>query len=224
MLVSCWSAKGGAGTTVVSVALALTLARPAPEGGLLVDLGGDAPAVLGMAEPRTPGVVDWLAAGGEVPADGFARIELVATPDLSLVPRGGAATPLEAPGRAEVLAALLAHEPRPVVVDCGRVEPGGSPAAEVRRVLASASTHSLLVTRGCYLALRHALVAPLTPSGIVLVNEPGRSLGRFDIEDLLHAPVIAEVPWDAAVARAVDAGMLAGRIPRGLERAVRRAA
>lgn len=224
MLVSCWSAKGGAGTTVVAVALALTASRLTPGGGLLVDLGGDAPAVLGMPEPRTPGVADWLAAGGDVPADGFARIEVAATPDLALVPRGTAPAPLGAPDRAEVLAALLARETRPVVVDCGRIDAASSLDAEVRRVLAAASTRSLLVTRGCYLALRRALVAPLAPSGIVLVKEHGRSLGRFDVEDLLGAPVIAEVPWDPAVARAVDAGLFAHRIPRGLERAVRQAA
>ncbi|MFZ2440837.1 MAG: hypothetical protein WAW51_00670, partial [Ilumatobacteraceae bacterium] len=55
----CWSAKGGSGTTVVSAALALVLSHRRP--ALLVDLAGDAPAALGIAEPAGPGVADWLA-------------------------------------------------------------------------------------------------------------------------------------------------------------------
>ena len=54
----CWSAKGGSGTTVIAAALGLVLSHHRPT--LLVDLGGDAPAALGMAEPSGPGVHDWL--------------------------------------------------------------------------------------------------------------------------------------------------------------------
>ena len=83
---------------------------------------------------------------------------------------------------------------------------------------------SLLVLRPCYLALRRALAAPLRPSGVVLVTERERSLGRRDVEDVLGVPVRAEVAWDPVVARRVDAGLLAGNLPRTLERALRRAA
>jgi hypothetical protein len=38
---------------------------------------------------------------------------------------------------------------------------------------------------------------------------------------VLGVPVRAEVEVDSAVARAVDAGLLARRVPRGLERALR---
>ena len=48
MLIACWSAKGGAGTTVVTAALGLVLARRHPAGALLVDLAGDLPAALGL--------------------------------------------------------------------------------------------------------------------------------------------------------------------------------
>src|SRR5205823_4979023 len=44
MLISCWSVKGGSGTTVVAAAIALALARSAPV--VLADFGGDAPTVL----------------------------------------------------------------------------------------------------------------------------------------------------------------------------------
>ena len=53
VLVTCWSVKGGSGTTVVAAALALSLARR-DEGALLVDLAGDVPAALGCPEPTLP--------------------------------------------------------------------------------------------------------------------------------------------------------------------------
>lgn len=216
MLIACWSAKGGSGTTVVSVALAGMLARPSSTGALLADLGGDVPAVLGMAEPTGPGLGEWLASGAEVPADALTRLEVPGPGDLRLLPAGGGAPAV--PGRAEVLAAVLAADPRPVVADCG-----SGPIGPGLAVAAGAST-SLLVLRPCYLSLRRALLAPMRPSGVILVSEPGRSLGRSDVEDVLGVPVRAVVGIDPAVARAVDAGLLATRLPRGLERALRHAA
>ena len=78
--------------------------------------------------------------------------------------------------------------------------------------------------RPCYLALRRALDAGLPAHGVVLVREPGRVLTAKDIEDVLRLPVRAEIEVDPAVARAVDAGLLAGRLPRLLERSLRGAA
>lgn len=267
MLISCWSAKGGSGTTVVSVALALLLARSAPSGALLVDLGGDVPAALGVPEPDGAGVLDWLAAGPDTPADALARLERVAAPGLAVLPRGSGRAgqwalagdlvtaavasqpqpgrpvaadprPIDANGghpaagvpvpppvvahRPDLLAGVLAADPRPVVADCGTLAPdaAGAPATTV----AASASVSLLVLRPCYLALRRATAAALRPSSVVLVGEPGRSLGRREIEDVLGVPVRAEVPWDPAVARAVDAGLLAARLPRSLARSLRGAA
>src|SRR3954447_24799627 len=59
MLVACWSVKGGSGTTVVSAALALAVAATGHD-ALLVDMGGDVPAALGVPEPAGPGLADWL--------------------------------------------------------------------------------------------------------------------------------------------------------------------
>jgi MinD-like ATPase involved in chromosome partitioning or flagellar assembly len=215
MLVACWSSKGGAGTTVVATSLALLLARRQPGGAVLADLGGDAPAALGVPEPESPGLAGWLAAGAEVPADALARLEQPAGPGLALLPRGSG--PL-APERADVLCALLTADARPVVADCG-AEPDGAAL-----VLAAGATRSVLVTRACFLSLRRALAAPLRPSEIVLLTEPGRSLTRLDVEDCLGAPVVAEVAVDPSVARAVDAGLLATSLPRGLARELGRAA
>jgi hypothetical protein len=345
LLISCWSAKGGCGTTVVSVALALLLARSASAGALLVDLAGDVPAALGVPDPDGAGVLDWLAAGPDTPADALSRLERVAAPGLAVLPRGsgradqwsttgaasgrpaggavGVATerpgppagarsaqphpvvadrpdvpagarstqphpafdhgpdvpagarsgqphpafdhrpdvpagatsgqphpafdhrpdvpagvlapdpppdhPAGRPGgrsfvahRPDLLAGVLAADPRPVVADCGTVGPDdpGDPGL----TLAASASVSLLVLRPCFLALRRAAAAPVRPSGVVVVDEPGRSLGRQDVEDVLGVPVRAQVRWDPAVARAVDAGLLAARLPRALARSLRGAA
>ena len=111
----------------------------------------------------------------------------------------------------------MSADRRPVVADCGAADAGAGLA------VAAAAPVSLLVLRPCYLALRRAMAAPIRPSGVVLVVEPGRSLGRRDVEEVLGVPVRAEVEVDPAVARAVDAGVLARRVPRGLERALRAA-
>jgi MinD superfamily P-loop ATPase len=213
MLVACWSVKGGVGTTVVAASLALLLARRGP-GAVLADLAGDAPAVLGLPEPDTPGLAGWLAAGDAVPADGLARLEVEASPSLGLLPRGSG--PL-VPDRAAVLASLLDRALRPVVVDCGTAE-------RVAAAVVGGAQRSILVIRPCYLALRRAMASPLRPSEVVVVREPGRALSSQDIESAVGAPVRVEIEADPAVARAVDAGLMAGRLPRSLERGLRHAA
>ena len=213
MLVTCWAAKGGAGCSVVAASLALTWSR-AGHDVLVVDLAGDLPAVLGLPEPTGDGLTDWLTAGPGVPADGLARLEIEAAPRLALVPHGAAT--LGDGERLAVLAGLLATSARPVVVDAGVVT-DGSPALP----LVTEARHALLVTRPCFLALKRLSASSVRPSGVVLVDEPGRALGRSDVEEVAGAPVVAEVTFDPAVARAVDAGLLASRLPRLLERSLR---
>jgi hypothetical protein len=220
MLIACWSPKGGSGTTVISCGLAAVLSRSARSGrgALLADLAGDVPSVLGLAEPSGPGLAEWLAAGPDVAATALSRLEVEAGPGLRLLAwsrPGPGFRP--GPGRAEALLDALSADLRPVVVDCGAAAEGAGLA------LAAGAPVSLLVLRPCYLALRRALAAPLRPSGVVLVTEAGRALGRRDVEEVLGVPVRAEVEVDAAVARAVDAGLLARRVPRTLERALRAA-
>ena len=215
MLVACWSSKGGAGTTVVAATLALLLGRRRPEGALLVDLAGDAPAALGLTDSETPGIAAWLGAGSDVPPDALHRLEVRAADGLDLLPRGVGRM---LPDRADVLARVLANDGRDVVVDCG-TEPDG-----VALVVAASATRSVLVTRACFLSLRRATSLPLRPSEIVLLTEPGRALGRRDVERTVGAPIVAEVAVDPQIARAVDAGLLASRLPRGLARDLARAA
>jgi hypothetical protein len=98
-----------------------------------------------------------------------------------------------------VLAGVLAAEP----FRGGRcrgddvVDPSVDPAGPV---LAAAAEASLLVTRPCYLSLRRAVAVPLQPTGVVLVVEPGRARDRQDVDEVLGAPVVAEVLVDPAVA------------------------
>lgn len=212
MLIACWSAKGGSGTTVVAAALATLLARSST-GAVLADLAGDVPAVLGLSEPDGPGIAQWLDAGAAVPADGLSRLEVPAGAGLTMLPAGGALP--DAPGRGEVLAALLAADARPVVADCG-CAPSGA-----RLAVAAGAGQSLLVLRPCYLALRRAVASPLRPSGVLLIEEDGRAIGKRDIEAALGVPVRAVVAHDKRIARAVDAGLLSARVPALLQRSLR---
>lgn len=212
MLVACWSVKGGSGTTIVSAALALSVAAKGHP-VLLVDMCGDVPAALGIPDPDGPGLADWLGAGPGVPADALARLEVDAAPSLRVLPLAGELP--DAPGRAEELAALLGADSRVVVADCG-----SAPSPTSLAMVAGAGL-SLIVLRPCYLALRRALKAPVEASGVVLVGEPQRSLQQADVEDVLGLRVRAAVPWKAAVATAVDAGLLARRLPSPLERGLR---
>jgi hypothetical protein len=226
VLLACWSPKGGAGTTVVVAALGLVRARVrAADGGvLLVDLAGDLPLALGLPAPDGPGLAQWLAAAPDVPADAIGRIEVPVAPGLSLLHRG--AGPLDGgAGAGALLAGVLAAEGRVVVVDCGRLDGDDrGPAAAVAAELVAAATRSLVVLRPCFLALKRALAAPLRADGVVLVDEPGRSLGCRDVETTVGAPVVARVRVTDQVARAVDAGLLAGKLPRSLAEDVRGAA
>lgn len=208
MLVACWSAKGGSGATVVAAALALLRARSAPEATLLVDLGGDLPTVLGAPPPTGPGVLDWLAAEAE--PDALDRLAVEVGDGLRLVPRGSAACT----GGGERLVQALADRGR-VVVDCG------PPRGALGVAVAAAAATSLLVMRPCFLALRRAAEAGVRPTGLVVVEEYGRVLGRRDLAESLGVATVARVPWDPAVARAVDAGTLASRLPRSLVRGLR---
>jgi Flp pilus assembly CpaE family ATPase len=215
VLVTCWSVKGGSGTTVVAAAVSLLLARRLPGEVLLVDGGGDAPAALGLPDLGGPGVVDWLATPGLEPA-ALRRLEVDAGAGLRLLPRGTAAGGgEEVSGGVERLLDAVA-DVSAVVVDAG-------PPSPLAYELAAGATVSLLVLRPCYLALRRALAAPVRPSAVVVVEEPKRSLDPTDIEDVLGVPVRAVVPWDPAISRCVDAGLLAARQPRPLVAALRSA-
>ena len=220
MFITCWSSKGGSGTTVVAAVLAAVLAAEVGP-TLLVDLGGDLPAALGRPEPAL-GLTSWgRRPNPSSPADrhlrdGLRRLVVDGGPGVGLLPRGA--------GRLEEgIGPALAEELSgrgPVVVDGGTAAGSAADAGPVVD-LAAAAGASLLVLRPCFLALRRAVTAPVRRSGVVMVDEPHRSLGRSDIEAALGVPVVAVVPWDPAVARRVDSGLLASAPPRAMARALR---
>lgn len=200
------SPKGGSGTTVTAVATAVHLAEQHGQ-ALLIDLCGDVPATVGIAEAAGPGVGDWL-------ADDTATAETLllastATDGSLLVCHRGAAVP-DAP-RWSALAAALAAMPMPVVVDAG--------TSPLDPALRSASAAVWAVVRPCYLALRRAVSMP-RPDGVVLLEEPGRALTHSDVANVLGVSVVARIPVEPTVARAVDAGLLASRAGRLLGRHV----
>jgi hypothetical protein len=195
----CWSVKGGSGVTVVAAAVAL--AASATGRVALVDLCGDLPTALGLAEPDGPGVAEWSRGCGDAPP----RATSVPATSLSLVPRGrGPLGTLR-----EVDLAPLADD---VVVDAGCLDRADGP----RATLASRAERSLLVTRACYLGLRRAATFRIRPHGVVVLTEPGRVLRADDVASVIGAPIVAEIPVDASISRVVDAGMLTSRRPSSL--------
>jgi hypothetical protein len=184
MLTVCWAAKGGSGTTFVAAALALT--APAPT--LLVDLAGDLALVLGIDDVDRAGVGDWLAS--DAPADRLDRLGLSLGDGRTLVPLGDHDAAAVAAGRWAALGRALRLRHEHVIVDAGT----GDPSPE----LLAAADQRLLGR----------------PTGIVLVDEPGRRFGATDIEWSLGAPIVATVLLDPAIARAVDSGLLVSRLPR----------
>ena len=79
-----------------------------------------------------------------------------------------------------------------------------------------------VVTRCCYVASRREAFTrkEWKPDGLIVIVEPGRALTPNDVSAAIGAPVVAEIPWDPTIARVIDAGMLAGRVPASLARPI----
>lgn len=206
-MIVCWSVKGGSGTTVVAAALALVLAQRHEAGARLVDMSGDTPSALGMSEPASEGIAEWLSAADHPGVEALNNLMLPVTAHLGVIPRGhNVIVPsLVNLDRLRDLAEVIAQSTMPTVVDAG----SGLAAIPI----IEHATRSLLIIRPCYLALRRASLLTTKPHGIIVITEPGRALGVHDVESVVGAPVLAEIPFDPAIARAVDAGLLAGRVP-----------
>jgi len=185
-------------------------------GVLLVDTCGDLPSVLGIARPTGPGLREWAATAERNPAT-LLRLAVPVVDGVRLLPSGDG-PPLDS-AAAAALSATLKATGLDVVVDVGVVHRCG--AFDPLVALVSTADHSLMVVRPCYLVLRAGVSAEERPDGVVVVEEPGRALVSRDVADVLAAPVMATVPLDPAVARAVDAGVLARRLPRVLAHALK---
>jgi hypothetical protein len=200
----CWSVKGGSGTSVVACALAVVLASERGA-GTIIDSIGDAPAILGMPEPTGLGIRDWMMQRSDERGS-IDALRQRCTDGVDLIPRGSSHGDNWGALAGEVDAATTVidfglHRPPDEIVDDAHAD--------------------LLVVRACYLALRRAARLERPPSGIVLVEEPGRALLPRDVEVVARAPVVARVPFDERIARTVDAGLLATRISDQLAGALR---
>lgn len=194
------SPKGGNCTTVTASAAALLSAMHGRH-TLLIDLCGDVPATLGMAEPTRPGINDWLAEHNSSDAASMVLLGEPVVDGLVVVHRGSKF--VDGQPRWRQLADALSNLPHTVIIDAGN---GFIPADIAQSV--SAVT---MVTKPCYLSLRRATTMP-RPHNVVVVREEGRALTTADVGNVLNVPVIAEVPHSAAIARAVDAGLLPARV------------
>lgn len=210
MLCAVWSPKGGSGTSVVAAALALRLARLTPT--VLVDLAGDQPALLDVSV-AAPGISDWSAGGAN---GAIEQLGNEVGSGLTLIARGSPDGALPASG-----ADHLAHActGKTVVVDAGTC---ATPMAQ--RFVRQA--RSVVVLQPCYLAL-HRLTRDRDQPVIDLlavVRSPERALSVRDVEVALGQSATAVVPHHPTIARSVDAGMLAHRVPDLLDRAIRQLA
>lgn len=215
MLLSFWSPKAGAGTSVFAAALASHLGRARDV--RLVDLAGDQAAIVGVDGEAVPGATDWLRAGPLTPADAVGRLEIEAAPQLRVLPHGTRSPWDASPEAGAALARVLVDDERCSIADCGTAD------APSVRALVEVSDVSVVVVRGCYLALRRATRDPLVrrAAGMVFLREAGRGLHEREVESVLELPTLASVPYDAAIARAIDAGVVLRRTPAPLARAVR---
>jgi len=199
----CWSVKGGVGTTVVSAVVALQ--RSESRDARLVDLMGDLPATLGIAEPTDQGIGEWLS--NDAAEETLEHLAIPVTDRLDLLPRGSISTDSYSLRRLQQFAALPSS--REVVVDAGT-------NTSFIETLLPFATVSWLVLRPCYLALRRAVSTRLRVDGVILVNEPGRALSKRDVASVLSAPIVAEVELDPRLARVIDAGLLTTRLPSSM--------
>lgn len=202
-MICLFSSKGGVGCSVSTAALGLLSAAHEPT--LLVDLRGDLDVILGIP-PAAEGLSDWFEVDAPSP-DLLYRLERPVTSGLALLPRGECRRPARA-DRYQLLAQLLGTEARRVIVDVGTHGVAAAP------ILAVAS-RSLMVTRGCYLALAAARRSP-APDLVILIEEEGRTLRPQDVEAAVGATIDVRLRWHRDVARAVDAGLLTARLPRSL--------
>ncbi len=221
MLIAYWSPKGGSGTSVLAAATAGVLARRC--GATLADLGGDQPAVCGLARDPDVGLRDWLVAGPEAPAEALERLGVDVAPGLEVLPYGGRETREPGAVLPEAGAALgvtLRDRSSPTVADVGSLMRTDPEAAEA---LLEVADVTVLVVRPCYLTLRRAVAMPAVARVdlVAFVDEPGRSLAAPQVLDVLGLSNSVKVPVRASIARAVDAGVVVTRTPDVLRRSVR---
>ena len=193
------SPKGGNCTTVTASAYALVSAMRGTN-TLLIDLCGDVPAAIGLAESHGPGINDWLSEDNVSDAQQMVLLGTPVIPGLVVLHRGARFVTGEP--RWNALAAAIAQLPHDVIIDAG--------TTYVPETLTTAVHNVSMVVRPCYLSLRRASQLP-RPHNVFVIKEDNRALTVKDVGNVLGVPVAAEIPYEAAISRAVDAGLLTAR-------------
>lgn len=221
MVTTLYSSKGGAGVSTVAALMALAAGGRGQE-VVLVDLCGDQPYLFG-AYNDPPGITEWArkgcAAGGldpllrplsSVDYDGEAAL-LPLGGDFPVPSRRGTGPQMaaEPAAVAEALGRWMRGRGH-VIVDAGNLaDPRDEPGRHwlLRRAVAEASDHRVLVTRQCVLGLRTHSNMDIEPTGVVLVAQQGSSLRRSDIERAAEAPVVGTLPVAPETALAAASGV-----------------
>lgn len=206
MFIIFTSPKNGNGVTVTAASYALLSAIRGTR-TVLIDLCGDQPAALGMQEPSEPGVNDWLSETSSGDASQLLTLGRECMGGLLVVHRGSQF--ISGEPRWSALADAIASLPYTVVVDAG--------VGQLPTQLTHSATKVITVVKPCYLTLRRATQLP-TPSSVFVVKEDGRALTVKDVGHVLNAPIDAEIPYEPAIGRAVDAGLLPSRVEQLLGR------
>lgn len=83
------------------------------------------------------------------------------------------------------------------------------------------SSPKVLVTRNCFLAVNRGLQARFVPTGVIVMRDRHRSIQTENLEAVLSIPARSalEIPIESAIARWVDAGLVAS-IPAPILRAL----
>lgn len=179
-----YTAKGGQGCTVTAAAYALAQCEHAADETEL-------PSVLIDAT----GSLDMMAVlGMPNPTDRGGYVDV--NPSLRLY---------HSPEDPYGLADCLSADGYAVIIDAGCV-PTDHDFGDTFRVL---------VTRACYIALRRSLTLDHQPDAFQLILEPGRALDEHDVREVLDCEQFCSpIPYEPAVARAVDSGLFHARLPR----------
>ena len=194
------SSKGGNCTTVTAAAYAY-LSAIRGNNVLLIDLCGDIPAVIGAAQPTTPGINDWLSEGCTLNAEQLVQLGDPVMQGLVVVHTGSSV--VDGEPRWKELADAIHSLPHTVIFDAG--------TGFIPEVLRNAVSEITMVTRSCYLSLRHATTLQ-RPTNAFLIEESGRALTASDVSHVLGVPIMAKIPYDSTISRAVDAGLLPSRV------------
>ena len=210
MLVVLWSPKGGSGTSVFAAACALRWLggrRGAPRRSRRRPAGGPRAA---RPDPRRPACATGCGVGVEAPADALERLAVARRARADVAARRAGRSRDRAAGGGRGARVSRCASDGADVVDVGRADERRR--ASARRV----ADATVVVLRGaisrCGARCACRRLCRRGRRGR-LIEEPGRALGARDVADVLGVPVLATVPVRSSIARVVDAGVLAARLP-----------